>query len=174
MKYISDIIDDRGEIISFQDAKQVLGITGSFLDYVGLIRSLPDSLRSATKKARAEYPIIHPQVEIVLRKEKGAKYLYDIMLSKKTKSLKNTWEKMWETLYEDINWPEVYRSIYKDTSVYYHVLNYKIITQIVATNRMLYQMGLQDSPICSRCIVSIETIKHKFWECRLVRVLEEY
>ena len=83
MKYISDIIDVRGEIISFQEAKQMFGITGSFLDYVGLIRSLPDSLRSATKKVRAEYPIIHPQVEVVLRKEKGAKYLYDIMLSKK-------------------------------------------------------------------------------------------
>ena len=94
MKYISDIIDDRGEIISFQEAKQMFGITGSFLDYVGLIRSLPDSLRSATKKARAEYPIIHPQVEIVLRKENVAKYLYDIMLSKKI--IKNTWGKSGE------------------------------------------------------------------------------
>ena len=169
MKYISDIIDSRGEILSFQEAKQSFGITGSFLDYVGLTRSLPDSLRSGTKKARAEYPIMHPQIETDLRKEKGAKYLYDIMLSKQTKSLKNTWEKMWETMYGDINWPEVYRSIYNDTSVYYHVLSYKVITQIVATNRILYQMGLHDSPICSRCRVGIETIKHKFWECRFVR-----
>ena len=169
MKYVSDIVDDRGEMLSFQEAKQKFGIRGSFLDFVGLTRSLPDSFRSATKKVRAEYPIIHPQIEIVLRKEKGAKYLYDIMINKKTKSLKNTWEKVWEARYEDVNWTEVYRSILNDTSVYYHVLNYKIITQIVATNRMLYQIGLHDTPTCSRCKISIETIRHKFWECRLVK-----
>ena len=85
MRYISDIIDTNGEIISFQKAKQMFNISGSFHDYMGLIRSLPDSFKSASNKVRAEYPVIHPQVEIVLQKEKGAKYLYDIMMVKKNK-----------------------------------------------------------------------------------------
>ena len=168
MRYISDIIDTCGKIISFEKAKQVYNINGSFLDYMGLIRSLPDSLKSASNKVRAEYPVIHPQLEIVLQKEKGAKYLYDIMLVKKTRSLKNPWERTWEQQYGEINWDETYRTIFNKTSVYYHVLSYKIITRIAATNRMLYQMGINDSPICSRCRVGTETLRHKFWDCSYV------
>ena len=165
MRYISDIMDTSGEIISFQKAKQIYNISGCFLDYMGLIRSLPNSLKSSLTKVRAEYPIMHPQIERVLQKEKGAKYLYDIMLAKKTKSLKNPWERVWELQYGEINWEETYRSIFNKMSVYYHVLSYKIITQIAATKRMLYQMGLNDSPICSRCGVVTETLRHKFWDC---------
>ena len=83
--YISDIIDEHGQIMSFEQAKQIYEIRGSYLDYIGLVRSLPVKWMSLPRKTRAEYPIIHPQVEFVLSKEKGAKYLYDIILQNHTK-----------------------------------------------------------------------------------------
>ena len=57
-------------------------------------------------------------------------------------------------------------------SVNYHVLSYKIITQIVAT-KSLYLMGIEDSPVCSRCRAYVETIERKFWYCRDVIKLWE-
>ena len=163
--YLSDIVDDEGQILSFQNVKQIYQIGGSYLDYTGLVRSLPREWKSVPRKVRADYPIIHPQVEFVLSKEKGAKYLYDVILHMKTKSFGNTWEICWERKYGPINWSEIYWSIYKKSSVYYHMLCYKIITQIVATNRMLHVMGIKSSPLCNRCKLYTETIEHKFWFC---------
>ena len=85
--YISDIIDVEGQILTFQQLKQSFEIRGSYLDYLGLIRSLPHDWKSMTGKCRAMYPIIHPQVELMLSKEKGAKYLYDIILKEKNQNI---------------------------------------------------------------------------------------
>ena len=71
--------------MSFQRAKQTYQISGSYLDYVGLIRSLPQEWKTLTRKIRAEYPIIHPQVQVVLNQEKGVKY-YNIILQSKTRN----------------------------------------------------------------------------------------
>ena len=45
------------------------------------------------------------------------------------------------------------------------MLSYKIKTQIVATKRSLYLIGIEDSPVCRRCRASVETTEHKFWYC---------
>ena len=168
MRYISDVIDTQGQIISFEYAKESFNISGSFLDYIGLINSLPRRWISLPNKKRAEYPVIHPQVECLLSKEKGAKYLYVRILQDRAKNMKNSWEQRWEEQYGQIKWKDVYESILMKLSVNYHVLSYKIITQIVATKRSLYLMGIEDSPVCSRCRTCVETIEHKFWYCKEV------
>ena len=120
-------------------------------------------------KRRAEYPTIHPQVAFVMSKGQGAKYLYNVILGKKIKGVKNTWESGWEIRYGEINWVEIYQSMYHNSSVYRHILSYKVITQIVATNRLLYAMGIEDSPNCKRCKLHIENIEHKFLYCEEVK-----
>ena len=86
---------------------------------------------------------------------------------KKIKRVKNTWERGWESIYGDINWEEAYGTIYQKYAIYYHILNYNIITKIVATNKLLY-MGIKDSPMCNRCHSGIDSIEHKFWLCDVV------
>ena len=152
--YLSDVVNEMGDILTFQQTKQTYQLCGSYLDYVGLIGSLSREWKFLPKKVRAEYPVIHPQVQVVLSKENGAKYLYNVILQNKTKNLSNSWELEWEIKYGEINWPEVYRAIHQKSSVYYHVLSYKIITQTVATNRLLHAMGIRSSPICSRCKIT--------------------
>ena len=166
MQYISDVVDTHGQIISFEHAKESYIISGSFLDYIGLINSLPRWWISLPSKKKAEYPVIHPQVECLLSKEKGVKYLYVRILQGRATNIKNSWEQRWEEQYGQIKWKDVYESIFMKLSVNYHVLSYKIITQIVATKRSLYLMGTEDSPVCSRCRAYVETIEHKFWYCR--------
>lgn len=165
LRYISDLINDEGQFLSFQQLKFLFQVSGSYLDYIGIMSSLPYEWKTLSRKTRAAFPVIHPQIEIILSKERGAKHLYDVLLGSKIKQAKNTWERGWELKYGDINWAETYGTIYQKYAVYYHILNYKIITQIVATNKLLYTMGVKDSPMCNRCNSGIETIEHKFWLC---------
>ena len=83
LSYVSDVIDDKGQILSFQHIKQSFGIQGSYLDYIGLIRSLPSEWKNLPGKSRAMYPVIHPQVEFILSKKNRAKYIYNVILREK-------------------------------------------------------------------------------------------
>ena len=94
---------------------------------MGLVRSLPSRFISLPNKKIAKYQVIHPQVELALSKERGATYLYNLILAKKTESVKNVWECKWDDLFGEINWEETFKSICNNTSVYFHILSYKII-----------------------------------------------
>ena len=89
MQYISDVVDTHGQIISFEHAKESYNISGSFLDYIGLINSLPRRWMSLSSKKTAEYPVIQPQVECLLSKVKDAKYLYVRILQDRASNIKN-------------------------------------------------------------------------------------
>ena len=83
LRYLSDLIDHEGQLLTFQQVKNLYQVGGSYLDYIGIIRSLPCEWKFLPRKTRAVFPIIHPQVEFVLRKERGAKYIYDVILEKR-------------------------------------------------------------------------------------------
>lgn len=68
-----------------------------------------------------------------------------------------------------IDWLKVYEANLRLISVKYRTLQYKILTKIVATKRLLYQMGITVSYRCDRCTQCIDTIMHRFWFCPLVR-----
>ena len=50
----------------------------------------------------------------------------------------------------------------------YQTLQYKILTKIIATNHLLYQIGRAESYRCERCTEGIDTIVHRFWSCPVV------
>ena len=74
----------------------------------------------------------------------------------------------WEQELGHTNWVDVYRLNKNLTSVSYQTLQYKILTKIIATNRLLYQIGRAESYRCERCTEGIDTIVHRFWSCPVV------
>ena len=64
-----------------------------------------------------------------------------------------------------IEWAQVYK-LSKETTICtsYPPLQYTILTRIVATNGLLYRIGIKDSDTCERCS-STDTILHRFWSC---------
>ena len=46
---------------------------------------------------------------------------------------------------------------------------YKFIHRIVKTNTFAFAINVTDSPLCSFCRMSDETVIHLFWECRTTR-----
>ena len=48
-------------------------------------------------------------------------------------------------------------------------INYKILHNYVATNKLLYKIGINDSPRCNFCNLYEQNTKHLFFECLSIR-----
>ena len=166
--YINDLVKDNGELLSFEEAKNVYGYDGTMLDYLGLAQSLPIEWKSRQRVNKDMNPIIHPNIQSILNHKQGNKYIYNILLCHKYNDSKNTWESAWEQELGQTNWVDVYRLNKNLTSVSYQTLQCKILTKIIATNRLLYQIGRAESYRCERCTEGIDTIVHRFWSCPVV------
>ena len=53
-------------------------------------------------------------------------------------------------------------------SVFDHIFQYKIVTQILPTSKYLNRYRVLDSDICRRCDQSQDTVLHNLWQCALV------
>ena len=140
--YINDLLRDNGEIMSFEEAKATYDLKGTIIDYLGLVHSLPVEWKNRQGKVKEAYPIIHPNVQAIISQKKGSKYIYNTLLHHKFKGSKNSWELGWEQEMGQIDWLKVYEANLRLISVKYRTLQYKILTKIVATKRLLYQMGI--------------------------------
>ena len=54
------------------------------------------------------------------------------------------------------------------SSVFDQVFQYKIVTQILPTNKYLHRYQIADSEICSRCSECVDTVYHNIWQCRCI------
>ena len=167
---IDDLVQPSGEIMSYEHFKAQFKIKATYLDYLGLVRSLPRRWRAETTKKKEQRPVMHPYVAFFLQARQGAKPFYDKIIGLKHKDSENAWERRWENQVGNVNWREIYTSAYRATqSVRLQMLQYKIITRTVATNILLNRMGVVETDKCMRCNRYRETIEHRFWECEHVR-----
>ena len=167
--YINDLLGDNGNIMSFEEIKNVYKVNLTVLDYLAFVQSLPIEWRRKQRTGKGMNPIIHPNIQNIISHKLGNKYIYNILIRKKYRNVKNTWESRWEQEIDQIEWAEVYKLNTKFISTAYQTLQYKILTKIIATNRLLHQIGIVQSYKCDRCTESIDTIIHKFWSCPLVK-----
>ena len=164
--YFNDLRKSSGEIMSFAKAKDVYTLRGTFLDYAGLINSLPGPYRML--KEKMVVPFMPDQIKYLFAERKGTKHIYSRLLQYRDSAHKH-WEIEWAEQYGEIDWTETYQAVSTSTnSPYYRALHYKIITFTAATNKLLYKMGVIDSNICDRCRRCPETLRHKFWACPVV------
>ena len=169
MVYINDLLNESGEILSFEEAKKTFRFKGTMLDYLGLLQSLPREWKSRQRKTREMNPLIHPNVQNIISHKQGNKHIYNVLLRNKYENISNTWELSWEREIGRVEWEKVYAANKIIISVQYQALQYKILTKIIATNRLLYQIGRAESYRCDRCREGIDTIVHRFWSCTMVK-----
>ena len=67
----------------------------------------------------------------------------------------------------DIEWSLVYTLPTINTST--HIVQYKILNNILYLNNRLYKMTIAESPSCSLCGNDIETILHFFCHCGITQ-----
>ena len=76
------------------------------------------------------------------------------------------------TLFEnsgDLNWEVIYQIphvVTLDTKT--RVFQYKLRNRIIYTNKSLYKMKMIDSPLCTFCKISDESLEHLFCRCDFI------
>ena len=112
-------------------------------------------------------PIIPKYLEILRKDTKGSRALYDIFLNNITLTPKaeNRWELLLNLGY-DLNWKNIYQNIFNFTNDTKHIwFQYRIVHRILATNKYLHTIKINNDPLCSFCSIDVETTDHLFFEC---------
>ena len=165
------MLNEGGGIVPFNDIKRKFRIHGTALDYQGLIESLPLEWKRGERNKKEPDPIIHPSIQQILSQRRGCKHMYITLLQKSSCGFTNIWEGAWEREMGYIDWKEVYMLNRRTSaSIKYKVFQYKILTRIVVTNRLLQSMGLTSSYMCNRCNSHVDTVVHRFWACPIVQL----
>ena len=168
IRYLNDLLKSDNTLLNFNEFRVTFGLNTTYLDYMGLIESLPLQWRRAPR--REEGPMIHPMVRYMIAERTGVRSIYTVMIEWKTRETRNVWECKWDCLFPHIDWDQVYYDMsHTSTFSAYKVLNYKIISGIYVTNTLLHKIGIKDSDMCEKCLLRRETVVHKFWECRRVK-----
>ena len=163
--HFNDLRTSSGELMTFAEAKHEYNLPGTFLDYAGLLNSLPREY--VMTKGKIEAPIIPDQIKYLLGRDKGTKHIYNRLTQ--CKNITKHWENKWIEQYGEINWSETYQAVrFATSSSYYGALHYKIVTFTAATNKLLYRMGVRETDCCDRCKSSPETLRHIFWSCAFI------
>ena len=168
--FLQDIIATDGSFLSFDDIKLKFGVTGTFMDWEGLIRSIPKDWKQCLKNEPPDIilPMIPTSLSILLKHKKGCQLVYKI-LSRSKDSQYSKHQLIWERelgQIDDQTWKSIYKFIFISTmDPKLQEFQFKIIHRIIATNSLLYKIGVKLSDKCNFCKVQKDSILHKFVDC---------
>ena len=166
-------VNSDGNILSFEEAKLQYGMTGVQFEYDCLVSSLPRTWR-VVQKTKLYGPLIDPSLAFIISETYGVKHIYLKMIDQLMGEHMHKWESKWNQTFTNIAWKDVYKNNMQATSsMYYRSVQYKIITRIHVTQRVLYRIGATESNSCNRCRGTEDNIEHKFWDCRCVQTFWE-
>ena len=77
VRILDDLLNSDGELLSYIQFKTKFRVQATYLDYLGLMKSLPKNWRTQPNKNKQQRPVIHPYVSFVLQEKRGAKRFYN-------------------------------------------------------------------------------------------------
>lgn len=167
ISYIRDMIDDQGKFYKHNDFTQKTTLNINFLQYQGVIDCIKRYMRSkhVNLNHTMSGPIIPKVLFTILKQKKGSQNIYDILNENADEP---TGKLRWNQIYtlDENAWEYIFQAPFMITKCtklrwFQTTINHRILT----TNKLLFQMNLIDSPKCSFCGDSDETIDHLFWKC---------
>ena len=72
-----------------------INFSGTMLDYLGLVHSLPNEWKNRQRKSKEPNPVIHPNIQNIISHKRGNKHIYNMLIYSKYKDVSNTWESGW-------------------------------------------------------------------------------
>ena len=139
-------------------------LTSNFLENMGLISAIKKSkrfLKNSEKNA----------LSFILKQEKVCKKVYPFIKKPFTEHPSKCIEK-WRGIFPNIifNWQLIFSVAFKITSyIKLQIFHYTFLHHILYTNDKLFRLKYVDSPMCTFCNTTEETILHLFCECKEVK-----
>ena len=172
MKGIIDIMDEKGNILEWEKAKQKYDFNMfSNLSWLGLIKSIPAVWKSNLRNSfSGSPPRTELQNEDIACIDSKMAYLKLIQPPSKPPTSQLYFEKVLG--FGKVEWRKVYmlpRLVTIDSSL--RSFQYKILNNILYLNERLYKFNIVDSPLCSLCGAYNQSIKHLFCTCTVTQRL---
>ncbi|XP_033760095.1 uncharacterized protein LOC117342175 [Pecten maximus] len=174
---VNDLIKDHslGDFYTFHEFLQTYNITPgttNFLHYHSILSAVKQFLSSVEiPKSKLQYPLVPLNIEVFLRKRKGSRDFYNILIQNNIiPTGKVKWNKEFEL--NDATWAQIYKTpfvVTKNTKLQW--IQYRINHHILTTNSFLFKARLAITPRCILCNAETETIIHALWECQEVQTL---
>ena len=181
---IGDLYDTRGEFKSYKEPLySPLSPVEHFLLF-SLVNAFPDEWRKILKTNKNSISsVTHGliQSDFILRIEgkkvnfqtlKSKSLLYDSFVSKISSipTAQKKYNEAFSTHTSQLDWEKIYLLPFKTTlDTKLREFQYKILSRILYTNKMLFKFKKVDSPLGDFCEKELETIEHLFFHCTKVR-----
>ena len=168
IKLINDITGKNGNLLTYQEVKELFNIKINFLQYHGLCNAIKEwkkRLKINTINEKLQNPIVPFGLHIYMRNKKGTKDMYKILNSNnETPAGKIAWKKIFN--FSEEEWKKIYKwpfEITNNTTLQW--FQSRINHNILATNKYLHKIKLINNPTCSFCTKEPETVEHLLWDC---------
>ena len=169
---IFDIMDEKGSILKWQEAKQKYDLNiSSYLSWIGLVKSIPTAWKFNLRDSLFGNPL-----RIDLQNKSMAcissKMAYQKLIQPLSKP--STSQLYFEKVlgFGKVEWEKVYmlpRIVTIESSL--RSFQYKILNNILYLNERLFKFNIVDSLLCSLCGAYNESIKHLFCTCTVTQRL---
>ena len=173
IKYINDLIDDRGQFLMLPRLIEIHGFNFSFIEYNGLINSIPQDWKTTIRTYGKKLVNVSDNelLKKIVKEKKPSKYFYNILrdavFDPPVRS-QNKWAEEFPEIPQG-NWIFYYTMAKLSTpETRIHFFQYKILHRILVTNSKLLYFGIKDNNRCTFCNQHKETISHLFCECIIV------
>ena len=171
--FIYDLFNCKGQFMNQKEIEDTYHIKINYLQFLGIKRLIVSKFGNLIISGceKPELPCFPFHIKTLLDDKKGCRNIYDILNNSKL----NTWksQKRWKNeniMYNSKEWKAIYASPHTctmDTKIVY--FQYKVINRIVATNELLCKMGIKSNPLCSFGDGQVESIRHLFCSCPVVK-----
>lgn len=167
--YLNDLLNENNEFYSFQEFVGVYNIDTTFLHFLGILHMIPNSWKEKIIGTQKMQEISCDIFDFVKGNKKSSQYFYKkfiVAFSEEPLKQHEKWKVKLNTDISSEEW-ECFHSLPFRCSKNNKLINfqYKILLRILNTNSLLYKCNLVETPMCSFCMETQETILHLFWEC---------
>lgn len=175
VRYISDLLDEHGNIQSFEDLRIRFGLRGTFLNYQSLLRKIPNYWRGLLNENKPfsilnRYNVkCNTYVQEILKDKKGSRRFYDIMSHASRIETENKWTQEIGIITNQ-EYKQYNKTIQSVKEVKLKDFQYKVTNKILVTKFFLHRINKIDNNLCEYCQLLPETILHLFVECEKVKI----
>ena len=165
---LGHLIGENSMLMDYQTFTTYINIQFNFIQYLGMVKVIQEFITNNNTVIlnKITFPILPNTVSFFYKHSKGAKDMYNILISNKltTPTGKVKWNNTFNL--EDKNWNTIFKLPFiatKDTKIRW--FQTRINHNIIGTNSLLHKIDPTQSDKCSFCGTHIETIEHIFWYC---------
>jgi hypothetical protein len=175
IRYIGDIIDDKGNIMTQQQIEQEYSITSHFLQYQSLSAAIPKHWKTIIKENKGLVCFDTNEQNCAIKMGKIYEHLNNVSTKEIYWHLVNTiatrptseskWNEKLPFIIDENMWTIIYTN-YQNITTDTYVMNiqYKITHRILACNKNLFTWKIRPNSECDQCNC-IDTIEHFLVEC---------